>query len=321
MKERIKLWALALVIAFVLAQYGGIQNTPEVELETINVNVPVAMQSAFEQTLVDTELNQRYRINFTNKQANFTVTTYKSDNNEVIAYSPIVAVFNEDEELYQNYIEKGIFVPSDIEPEEYDFDFQKIMKDIIENPNSEYKVYYPDSSVCDWNVFYAFLLYSANDGCYPSDGTNMEETQAKVDVFLQSKNTQAISREFLNKVQGFAKNSIYFIPLADVGYIYETEKVSCRVMYPKTVVYCHYYASFDEIGKILFDSLGQETGTGFFGTYKEYVGYYNLKEYGNYFVRHYPASVTISRITNGYSYYLPGLRENFNAVEVPRGTG
>lgn len=321
MKLRIKLWALAVVIALILAQCDRIQNTPEVELETINVNVPVAMQSAFEQTLADTELNEKYEIHFTNKEANFTVTTQKSDSSEVIAYSPVVAVFNEDEELYQSYIEKEIFVPSETEPEAYDFDFQKIMKDIIENPKSEYKVYYPDNSVCDWNVFYAFLLYSANDGCYPSEGTNMEETKERVEAFLESKNTEAISRESLNKIQGFAKNSVYFISLADVGYIYENERVPCRIMYPKTVIYCHYYASFDEIGKILFDSLGEKTSGGFLGTTKEYTGYYNLNAYGNYFVRHYRASVSISYSSGRYTYYLPGLRENFNAVEVPQETG
>ena len=61
-------------------------------------------------TLADTELDEKYEIKFTSKEANFTITTQKSDINEFIAYSPVVAVFNEDEELYQTYIEDGIFV-------------------------------------------------------------------------------------------------------------------------------------------------------------------------------------------------------------------
>lgn len=319
MKSRIKIWALLTVIALFFVQCGKSQTAKNVEPEQISANVPLAMQSSFERTLADTELDEKYEIKFTSKEANFTITTQKSDINEFIAYSPVVAVFNEDEELYQTYIEDEIFVPSDTEPEAYDFDFKKIMKDIIGNSDSSYKVYYPNSSICDWNVFYTFLLYTANDGCYPSEGTNMEQTKELVDAFLQSKNTEQIGRESLNKMKGFAKNSVYFMPLADLGYIYENDKIRCRVMYPKTVVYCNYYADFDEIGKILFDALETDQG-GILGIITENIGYYNLNVYGNYFVETYGAPVSISydKTIGRFTYNYPlEIRENFNAVEVP----
>lgn len=316
MKSRLKFWGIAIVVGLIillLGQCGKKETTPK---ETIMVNAPQAMHTAFEGTLEDLKLDDTYEIKFTSKESNFAVTTQQSDSNELIAYSPLIAVFNEDEEMYESYIEKEIFVPSDTEPEEYDFDFKKIMEDIIENPNSIYKVYYPDSSICNASVFYTFLLYTANDGCYPSDGANMEETKQLVDAFLQSNNTEPIGTETLDKIRGFSKNSIYFMPLSDIGYIYETEEIRCRVMYPRTVVYCNYYASFDEVGKILFDALGQESGD--FLSKVEYTGYYKLCSLGNYFVKQYEASVTISYYDNGkrFSSYLK-LRENFNAVEMP----
>lgn len=314
MKERIKFWAIAVVIGLAFALLGKACSNEKEVTQAITVNAPQAMHVAFEETLKDVKLHKKYSIEFTNsKDANFTVTNQKSSSSELIAYSPVVAVFNEDEELYQSYIEKEIFIPSDTEPEAYDFDFKKIMTDIIENPNSMYKVYYPDETMCDWSVFYAFLLYTANDGCYPSNGANMTETKQVVDEFLQSKSTEPISREGVDKAGGFAKNSIYFMPLADLGYICANKAIGCKVMYPKITVYCNYYASFDEMGKILYDALDIDV-EGFSFNAKD-IGYYNLWKSGKYFVKQYKNEVHL---------YINGselrLRKNFNAVDVQENT-
>lgn len=320
LKEQALPWGIGLIIGLVLALLGKLCTAEEVVLKQITVNAPQAMHEAFEQTLVDVKLDDEYEIKFTNsKDANFTVTNRKNDSNELIAYSPVIAVFNEDEALYQTYIEKEIFVPSDTEPEAYDFDFQKIMKDIIENPNSIYKVYYPDETMCNWSVFYTFLLYIANDGCYPSDGTNMAETKEVVNAFLQSKNTESISIEAIDKIGGFAKNSIYLIPLADLGYVCEKQSKGCIAMYPKTVVYCNYYASFDEVGKILYDALEVDIKETFFITGRENIGYYNLREYGKYFVKQYKDEVGIYYYNSSQNIYL-NLRTAFNAIDVPENT-
>ena len=314
--KRLPAWALAVAVSFVLSLFGRGCSVEEVIREQITVNAPQAMHQAFEETLKDVKLDDKYEIKFTNSEnANFTVTTKRSSSNEMIAYSPVVAVFNNDEELYENLVKNKIFVESETEPEEYDFDLKEVMLDIIENPNSIYKVYYPDETICDWSVFYAFLLYSANDGCYPSEGTNMEETREIVDAFLECKNTEAISREAADKIGGFAKNSIYLIPLADIGYIYETKKMDCRVMYPKTVVYSNYYASYDELGKILYDSL-DDTGRRSLEKYED-VGYYRLCGYGNYFVKQYnEVSISYYDSSIGSSIVL-ALRTRYNAVDVP----
>lgn len=317
--DRMKLWALAIVIALLFSFLGKACSAEEAVREQITVNAPQAMQSAFEAALEDLELDDKYEIKFTNSEdANFTVTNQKSESNELIAYSPVIAVFNEDDELYQSYIEKEIFVPSDTEPEAYDFDFKKVMLDIIENPDSIYKVYYPDETMCDWSVFYAFLLYTANDGCYPTDGTNMTETKEIVDAFLQNKKTESISISAIDKIGGYAKNSIYLIPLADLGYIYENKQFTCRVMYPKTVVYCNYYASFDEIGKILYDVLEEDLAETLTRYGIENVGYYRLFTHGNYFVNKYGNEVSISYYDYGTNTtWSLVLRTNFNAVDVP----
>lgn len=314
-KKRIKFWAVAIVLGFVLVWGGNCYAKRNVERSTITVNAPQAMQEAFIKTLKMTKLNEKYEIKFTDSEdANFTVTTQKGKNGQLIAYSPIIAVFNPDEELYQSYIDNGVFIQSETEYGAYDFDFEKIMDDIIKNPNSNYKIYYPDSSIGDKNTFYDFLLYTANGGSYPKIGINMAETKEKVNTFLQCKNVETISESTIDKIGGFSKNSIYFISLADLGYVYEEKGINCKVMYPKTVLYYNYYANFDETGKILYDALEQESGS-FLTNYTENTGYYCLIVYGNYFVEGYKPIVTI--YNGNISRSNLELRDTFNAVETP----
>jgi len=316
-KIKLQLWGVAVVIGLILAWLGNIFSVEEKVLQTITVNAPQAMHEAFEATLKELELDEEYEIKFTSsKDANFVVTNQKNDSNELIAYSPVIAVFKEDDAQDNTYLKEGIFVKSETEPEQHDFDLKKVMIDIIENPDSVYKVYYPDESMCNWSVFYAFLLYTANDGYYPSDGTNMVETKQVVDAFLESKNTESITLEGLDKIGGYAKNSIYLMPLADLGYIYENNHIACRVMYPKTVVYSNYYASFDETGKILYDALEKDSKEGLFSEGRKYVGYYYLRSYGNYFVKKYTNEVSIGYNSGRSNIYL-NLRTTFNAVDVP----
>ena len=317
MKMRIKLWAWAIVLALILAWCGSCV-PKDIERKQITVNAPQAMHTAFEETLNESKLKDEYEIKFTNSEnANFTVTTQKTENSELIAYSPVVAVFNLDEEQYNSYIEQGIFVPSETEADAYDFDFWKIMCDIVENPDSIYKVYYPDSSIGDWNVFYTFLLYTANNECYPSEGANMAETKELVEAFLNSKNTEAISTDSLEKISGYSKNSVYFMSLADLGYICEQKKVPCRVMFTKTVVSYNYYVTFDETGEKLFDVLDDDVN--YFIVVDEIKGYSNLRSTGNYFVTQLDPSVSIYQYINGDTHYLE-LRETYNSVEVADST-
>jgi len=322
MKSRIKVWVIALAIALGLAQVAKIQEAKNIEPEEITINAPKAMHESFTITLEALKLDKKYELKFTNSESvNFSVTTKKSNTNELIAYSPIVAVFNPDEELYETYIKQGIFVPSETEKDAYDFDFQKVMKDIINNPNSTYKVYYPDSSFGDWNVFYTFLLYTANGECYPSEGTNMAQTKELVDVFLNSKNTESIGTEALDKISGYSKSSVYFMSLADLGYICEQRDIPCRVMYPKTIVSYNYYANFDEVGKKLYDMLDDECFN-IFAVYNSNVGYNNLRGYGNYYIaQSSPEDVSIYYYNRDIrKNQMIKLRTNFNAVEVPEQT-
>lgn len=200
-KERKQAWGIALAIGLLFAFLGKACHREEIVIQQITVNAPQAMHEAFEKTIVELEFDDRYELEFTNsKEANFTVTTKKVDSKELIAYSPMIAVINSDTELYNRYIKEEICVLSDTEPNAYDLDFQKIIKDITENPDSKYKVYYPDETVCDQSVLYAFLLCNANDGYYPSEGVNMVETKEIVNAFLRSKKTEPISLEAVYKI-------------------------------------------------------------------------------------------------------------------------
>lgn len=314
-KEKYKFWGIGIVICLIFMCISKLSSKPDPnDLKTISVNAPKSMHSAFEQTLKALKVDDEYRIEFTDDaSANFVVNEGLKADGKLIAFSPFIAVFNSDENLYDKMVEEEIFVPSESDSNFEDFDFKKIMEQTLSSSGSNFKVYYPAKNSDSWEEFYSFLLFTANDGYYPKPGINMEETQKYVEDFLNSKNIEPITANSLERINTVPQNSIYFISYADLAYLYKTSGISkIIVMYPKTVVYHNYYASFDETGKILYDFLSKPIST--FSYSSDHVGYDKLDS--NYFNTSFTSGTY--RFTSSQTNYNDiKQRNSYNAVEIP----
>lgn len=311
-KEKYKFWALGIAVGIVLLFIQNVFLVPKAERQNrkeILVNAPENMQAALEQTLKDVRLDDDYVLKFTDsKQANFTVNQGLNAKGELIAYSPFVAVFNSDKDFQKGLKSQEIFVKSEVDSNEFDFDFKKVMDTIVQGESS-FKVYYPAKDSVYWDEFYSFLLFTVNGGYYPKNGTNMEEAVNTVEKFLNSKNAEPINEQALIRNSGISKNSIYFMTYVDLARLYRISSLqSFKIMYPTSVVYHSYYADFDETGKVLFDAL-YEAEKGILAV-KSHSGYDNLCS--AYFNTLYSNGV------NDFTGNGVGQRNIFNGVEIPQ---
>ena len=96
-------WGLALLVGFILLIIDSKPKPiPDSNKTTIYVNAPKNMHTAFTETLIDTGIDSEYKIEFTNEvsKANFIVRQGEKEEGELLAYSPIITVFNGSWELY-----------------------------------------------------------------------------------------------------------------------------------------------------------------------------------------------------------------------------
>lgn len=310
-KEKYKFWALGIAVGIVLLIINNIFLIPKTERQNrteILVNAPDQMHEALTQTLKDVRLDDEYVLKFTDSaQANFTVNQGLNAKGEIIAYSPFVAVFNSDKDYIKDLKSQEIFIKSEVDSEEFDFDFKKVIDQIIQG-KTNFKVYYPAQNSVYWKEFYSFLLFTVNDGYYPKSGTSMENAVEAVEKFLNSKNAEPINEQALIRNSGIPKNSIYFMTYVDLARLYKISSLqSFQIMYPTSVVYHSYYADYDETGKVLFDSL-YEAEKGLLAT-KYHAGYDNLcSAYYN---------TLYSNGVYDFSDSSHGKRNIYNGVEIP----
>lgn len=314
-KGRYIIWGIALGVAVIFLIIASIVNAVKnpAEKKTIFVNAPEQMITAFNNTFEELNLDKDYAIQYTEdlNKANFSVTATKTDNSQKqIAYSPIISVFNADDNLYESLIQKKYLVQFEEGSDLYDLDLNKIIDEIITEEGSEFKIYYPAKNIELWEEFYSFLLITVNDGNYPKQPEELKVCQEKIDKFLNSKNVEPIDISNLKQFNGFSKNSIYFMTYADLGHFFEVNGgISCRLIYPKTTVYEGYYASYDELGKVLYDSLYTETNS-FFGISSNYIGLYYLRT-EHYNTEYQANTFKISDAVAGSG------RGEFNGVQIP----
>ena len=311
-KNRIMSWIVAVVIAGIFVLLSNWLTPPEANPNrtTILVKAPETMVTAFKRTFEELELNRDYAIEVTDDvtKANFVVKEGMSKEGKLIAYSPIVAVFNNDSEYRESLKEKNIFVPSEVDSDEDDFDFNKVIKEALSGNECEFKVYYPSKDSDTWEEFYNFMLFTVNDGYYPGTDKEMENAKQVVDEFLNSKYAEPFNNNTIERSNGVAKNSIYFMAYADLVRVQEqTGGFYARVMYPKTVVYHSYYATYDELGKVLYDALDDDDYD-FFIFWTDNVGYTYLRNKG------YNTKYSTYVYEPGHVY---GKRTTFNGVEIP----
>lgn len=273
--QEICAWFLILIIGYPILPMMMEESKPLIDFQstskiTICINVPYSMQKSFQDTVKI--MGNKYILKFTDSlDANFIVEEGNCDSmGEFIAYTPFVAVFNLGENLREELIGKEVFIKSNIDSENYDLDFKKIMNQVLDE-NCSFDIYIPEKTSVYWKEFYTFLVITLNDGNFPKDIELLEETQEKVHSFLNSNKIKYTNYSINN----IPKNSILFITYLDLAEIYNNmETKDILIMYPKDVVCHNYYASFDEKGKILFDLLTNTHHSIFIKT--DNIGYYIL---------------------------------------------
>ena len=316
LRNRIVVWTLAIGIA-VLFLLISKKTAVNPNLTKILVNAPEPMVTAFQNTFDTLKLDKDYIIETTSDiaKANFVVREGMNHEGKLIAYSPIVAVFNMDEEYYKSLIEREYFVTSetDSNANNYDFDFNKIVLEAISEKGCEFKVYYPSKDSDSWEEFYHFMLFNVNDGYYPGTVEEMAQAKQTVEKFLSSKYAEPFNNNTIERSNGIAKNSIYFMAYADLVRVYkQSGGFACRIMYPKTVVYHSYYATYDELGKLIYESLDADSESFYLklSGIDSNIGYRELRNEG------YNTRYSISVYGIGTNVY--GRRSSFNGVEIPR---
>jgi hypothetical protein len=305
-KLRILIWGISLGVAAILliisnATYENPNKT------TIFVKAPETMVGAFERAFDKLKLDKDYIIEAVTdeKMANFVVREGINKEGDLIAYSPFVAVLNSLEEHYNELSEEEILVKSATDGDYNDLDFLKVINMAIEGKDCRFKIYYPSKDSDSWEEFYNFMLLTVNDGYYPTEATELEESKSKVEKFLSTKYAEPFNNNTLQRSNGIPKDSIYIMAYSDLVRVYkQTGGFNCRIIYPMTTVYHSYYATYDELGKIIYDCLGTPLET--FSISTKGIGYNYLREYG-YNTRN-----------SMYVYAVgTGSRKFFNAVEIP----
>ena len=310
-KNRILTWIASVGVAMLFLLISSCTATNEnPNRTTILIKAPDLMVTAFQNAFDRLGWSEDYILEATNdiNKANFVVREGMNQKGELIAYSPIVAVFNSDSDYEESLIEKGIFVKSELNESDEDFDFYKVIQEAISGTKCEFKIYYPSKDSNSWDEFYNFMLFSVNDGYYPGTDKEMEDAKHVVEKFLNSKYAEPFNNNTIQRSNGIAKNSIYFMAYADLARVYkQSGGFSCRVMYPKTVVYHSYYATYDELGKVVYDSL-EADNTSFFEGLNN-VGYAYLRDKGY--------NTKYSNYVTSIGNAVWGLRTTFNGVEIP----
>ena len=313
-KWRYIIWGIAIGIAVIFLIIAAIVNSvknPNMSKQTILVNAPAQMITAFNKTFEELKLDKDYVIEYTDdvEKANFKVSSNLNNTGKQIAYSPIISVINSDETLYESLIKEKYLIEYEKESDYYDLDFNKIINEIITD-GSKFKIYYPAKNTGLWEEFYSLLLFTVNDGIYPKQPEELKVCQEKIDKFLNSKSVEPIDISNLKQFNGFSNDSIYFMTYADLAHFFNINGgISCREIYPKITVYEGYYASYDEIGKIIYNSLYTEAP--FFGMIStNYTGLYYLRTQ-HYYTDYYTNTFTIS------DKVLGNERGSFNGVQIP----
>ena len=215
-QKRIDTWIVAVGVAVLLLL---ISNWTKVNPDrtTILVKAPEPMVTAFQNAFDELNLDKDYIIEATDDltKANFVVREGMNEEGKLIAYSPIVAVFNADNDYKDSLTEKGIFVTSEFDSNYEDFDFSKVIQEAISKKGCEFKVYYPIRDSGSWEEFYSFMLFTVNDGYYPGTVEEMTKAKQTIEKFLNSKYAEPFNNNTIERSNGIARNSIYFMAYAD----------------------------------------------------------------------------------------------------------
>lgn len=317
-KKRIIVWLFAILIGIVLVKYSNyVENKPEpVEKQNITVCAPADMEKAFEKALYFSNLKDTHQIVMTeDHNADLCVDYGKQNDDEYkrFAFSPFIVAYDDDSEYFDELIEANVCVKSIYDKNDYEIDFSKVINEVIgqgEWTNLGIKdqgkiiIFYPDETSEYWNDFHDFLLVNANNGEYPENEQDMENAEAIVKQFVESKYTQGINdfSEQAIRTGGFPSTVFYVLPEQKAAQICSDQSVDSRFLYPKNTVYMNYYVKGNDLGQQLISVFEKK----------------NLWNSSFYYYLHceYYRTINNSAI-DSFSGYVYDGRDEFNVVKIP----
>lgn len=308
-REKYKYWIGGVVLAIMLLIIGNAltsskkEQIQDSEKTIITANVPEDMKEHFTSIFDNHKLGNKYILEFTkSSNANFLVTEGMNNvNGELFVYTPFLAVIDDDSDFEENLKKEAYLVESACDSDKYDLDFKKIMQEIAKS-ESKFNVYYPEENSIYWEEFYAFLLITANDGTYPKNEADLQSAKKLVTEFLDSKNAIPFSKSSIKQIQAVPLYTMYFMTYVDYKDYFGSSE-SLELKYPKAVVNHNYYVSYDDTGKVMYDTL--DTSVGF-------MGFMGLSGYDTLYNAYYN---TINK--DSVSGSSAGVRQNYNSVFIP----
>lgn len=283
MYKRIIAWIIVLAILgfFTYREYEkSIAPNPEkIEKGTLNIYTDI---DGYEKTIKEgtrSEVTDKYNLNFLEdsdiKMADIILTddatNLKPDREyRTIAYSPMVVMMRCDDSI-EKYKENGLLIKEKDE-NEAEIDFKKIMDAVMKNEtwscfggeDKPIKVYCPQKGTADANLFYQFLLITANNGVYPTTQAQKEICEQMANDFLDAPMVEGV--DIVNrviKVQDIGCD-IYVMPEADYWKAYDSIKENdliSFIAYPtETVIKEIYYQTNGTDAAKAFDEEFEKEG-------------------------------------------------------------
>lgn len=335
-KQRYIIWGVVFVCSIILTiiEYNAKRPKPlkeevvgYVASEFSSVNLDI------EDNVNHSSLKKKYSLKISNhkdKNSKFVITTdfdeISSSDYEVLGKTPLLVVLKQNEKNIKQYEKKGLLKCSEKiqmdEDDKVEINFKKLMDAVIAHKNwsefggnkKEIKIFYPDLTTVDGNLFKQFLLVTANDGSYPTDEKERKDAQEYVEKFLEQPNVRGVN--VMKRLTGVddIESDIYVTFENNILQLDDDEyEASLYLAYPtetveKQVVFESISESGDEIRKII------KEGSGFMNIYRSiesWVSYDWRYRYGR------REDITAYRNSeNGICNKL-NFKDAYNCIDIP----
>lgn len=273
--KRITQWIMAIVISGTLLFGQSFFAEIMKEKTPITVCAPEDMKNAFKEALYPAHLSSQYKIVMVDEMEGADIVIdYGKENDDSyqrISFSPFVIAYNTSDSCFKALKKAETMVPSEYNKSFYELDFLKVVDEIIEEgkwenlgikDHNQIHLFYPAESTIYWHDFYNFMLLTVNGGKYPKTEAEMTRAIEKVNRFIESDCTEAITTfdEKIERTDGFAENAFYVIPEKTVYELAVHHEKYVRLLFPLTTANFNYYVKgCSEVGTAVVNNLTDES--------------------------------------------------------------
>lgn len=310
-KNRLYFWIVSIVIcAIIIVLYKNNENKiPEEQRKPYKVYcTEESFREEIEEFVKGTSIKDTHRVSFTDNKDEaeliFSDKILSSDiGYEKIGWSPLVIAFDYRKDKVKSYEEQGYISE---ERHIYTIQFDKIIEATLEGKWKE-KIYCPKLQTRRGELFFDFLLININEGRYPTNDEEMQESVKKANEFLQSKVVVQLDSTDRLKSKRDVKDELYITFENDV---YEINDDDCTygISYPSnTVIHEWYWKCLGENEKEMREHSQKEkwyTAINDFGDIM-YYGHIRSKQCASFSAN----SSTSYKESEGFSYVDIPLKE------------